>query len=140
MGYLSRESWAPKKWKILTSFPATIAAARGPDRRRRSGAPPPFRTRRPPGVNAKISVFRDFHHFSAKNLAIFLKTNVVVKFLNNLALFRVKNANFSVKIFYGPVSQVGQLRIQFLDFVCSSKSHKNYLYICVIDNLIDFDS
>jgi hypothetical protein len=44
-----------------------------------------------------------FDNFRRKKLAFFSKTNVMMKLLNNLALFWVKNANFlpiySAKIF-----------------------------------------
>jgi hypothetical protein len=46
-----------------------------------------------------ITIFYDFRQFSAKKLAFFSKTNVMIKILHNLALFKVKNANFSAKIF-----------------------------------------
>jgi hypothetical protein len=46
---------------------------------------------------------QNFRRFSAKKLAFLSKTNVVIKSLHNLALFRVKDANFltnfSTKIF-----------------------------------------
>jgi hypothetical protein len=41
-----------------------------------------------------ITIFGDFGQFSAKKLAFFSKTNVMIKNLHNLALFWVKNANF----------------------------------------------
>jgi hypothetical protein len=44
-----------------------------------------------------ITIFCDFQKFSAKKLAFLSKTNVMVKFFHNLALFRVKNANFSAE-------------------------------------------
>jgi hypothetical protein len=47
-----------------------------------------------PGVDVMITIFCDFRQFSAKKLAFFSKTNVMMKFLFNLALFRVKNAKF----------------------------------------------
>jgi hypothetical protein len=40
-----------------------------------------------------IPVFCDFRQFSAKKLAFFSKTNVMINFFHNLALFWVKNAN-----------------------------------------------
>jgi hypothetical protein len=40
-----------------------------------------------------------FSQFSAKKLAFFLNTNVMINFFQNLALFWVKNANFFAKIF-----------------------------------------
>jgi hypothetical protein len=41
----------------------------------------------------------NFLRFSAKKLAFFSKTNVMIKVLHNLALFRVKNANFFAEFF-----------------------------------------
>jgi hypothetical protein len=48
-----------------------------------------------PGVDVMITIFSDFRQYSAKKLAFFSKTNVMIKILHNLALFWVKNANFS---------------------------------------------
>jgi hypothetical protein len=39
------------------------------------------------GVDVMISIICDFCQFSAKKLAFFSKTNVMVRFLHNLALF-----------------------------------------------------
>jgi hypothetical protein len=47
-----------------------------------------------PGVDVMITIFCDFCQFSSKNLEFFSKTNVIIKSLHNLALFRVKNVNF----------------------------------------------
>jgi hypothetical protein len=44
------------------------------------------------GVDVMITIFCDFCQFSAKKLAFFPKTNVMIKYLHYLALFRVKNA------------------------------------------------
>jgi hypothetical protein len=52
-----------------------------------------------PGVDVMITIFCDFSQFSAKKLAFFSNTNVMIKILRNLALFRVKNANFFAEIF-----------------------------------------
>jgi hypothetical protein len=52
-----------------------------------------------PGVDVMITIFCDFSQFSAKKLAFFLITNVAINFFQNLALFRVKNANFIAKFF-----------------------------------------
>jgi hypothetical protein len=52
-----------------------------------------------PGVDVMITIFCDFLQFSAKKLAVFSKTNVMIKILHNLALFWVKNANFFAEIF-----------------------------------------
>jgi hypothetical protein len=46
-----------------------------------------------------IKIFCDFSRFSAKKLAFFLNTNVMVNFYQNLALFSVKNANIFAKFF-----------------------------------------
>jgi hypothetical protein len=40
-----------------------------------------------PGVDVMIVIFCDFLQFSAKKLACFSKTNVMIKILDNLALF-----------------------------------------------------
>jgi hypothetical protein len=40
-----------------------------------------------PGVEVMTTLFCDFCQFSAKKLAFFLKTNVMIKILHNLALF-----------------------------------------------------
>jgi hypothetical protein len=52
-----------------------------------------------PGVDVMITIFCDFRQFSAKKLAFFSKTNVMIKILHNLALFWVKNANFFAEFF-----------------------------------------
>jgi hypothetical protein len=46
-----------------------------------------------------IIIFCDFRQFSAKKLAFFSKTNVMINFFQNLALFWVKNANIFAKFF-----------------------------------------
>jgi hypothetical protein len=53
----------------------------------------------PPGVDVMITIFSDFCQFSAKKLAFFSKTNVMIICFQNLALFWVKNANFFAKFF-----------------------------------------
>jgi hypothetical protein len=45
-------------------------------------------------VDVMIKIFCDFRQFSAKVLKFFWKPNVIIKFLHNVALFWVKNANF----------------------------------------------
>jgi hypothetical protein len=52
-----------------------------------------------PGVDVMIIIFCDFWQFSAKKIAFFSKTNVMIKILHNLALFWVKNAYFFAKCF-----------------------------------------
>jgi hypothetical protein len=46
-----------------------------------------LRVLRASGVDVMITIFCDFLQFSAKKLAFFLKTNVTIKILHNLALF-----------------------------------------------------
>jgi hypothetical protein len=52
-----------------------------------------------PGVDVMITIFGDFCQFSAKKLAFFSKTNVMIKILHILAWFWVKNANFFAEFF-----------------------------------------
>jgi hypothetical protein len=40
-----------------------------------------------PGIDVMINIFSDFRQFSAKKMAFFSKTNVMIKFLHNLAFF-----------------------------------------------------
>jgi hypothetical protein len=40
-----------------------------------------------PGVDVMITIFCDFCQFSAKKVAFFSKTNVMIKISHNLALF-----------------------------------------------------
>jgi hypothetical protein len=40
-----------------------------------------------PGVDVMIAIFCDFLQFSAKKLAFFSNTNVMIEFFQNLALF-----------------------------------------------------
>jgi hypothetical protein len=40
-----------------------------------------------PGVDVMIKIFGDFRQFSTKSFVFFSKTNVMIKFLRNLALF-----------------------------------------------------
>jgi hypothetical protein len=47
----------------------------------------PIYTRVIPGVDVMITIFFEFGQFSAKKLAFFSKTNVMIKFFQNLALF-----------------------------------------------------
>jgi hypothetical protein len=51
------------------------------------------------GVDVMIQIFCDFRQISAIKLAAFSKTNVMIKFLHNLALFRVEDANFFAEFF-----------------------------------------
>jgi hypothetical protein len=46
-----------------------------------------------------ITIFGDFYPFSAKKLAFFSNTNVMITILQKLALFCVKNANIFAKFF-----------------------------------------
>jgi hypothetical protein len=40
-----------------------------------------------PGVDVMITIFCDFRQFSAKKLALFSKTNVMIKILHNICSF-----------------------------------------------------
>jgi hypothetical protein len=51
------------------------------------------------GVDVMITIFCDFSPFSAKKMAFFSKTNVMINLFQNLALFVVKSANFFAKFF-----------------------------------------
>jgi superfamily I DNA and RNA helicase len=51
------------------------------------------------GVDVMITIFCDFHQFSAKKMAFFSKTNVMINFFQNLALFCDKIANFFAEFF-----------------------------------------
>jgi hypothetical protein len=46
-----------------------------------------------------ITIFCDFRQFSAKKLAFFSQTNVMIKFLQKEAVVLAKNANFFAKFF-----------------------------------------
>jgi hypothetical protein len=48
-----------------------------------------------PGIDVMITIFCDFRQFSAQKLAFFSKTNDMITFLNNLALFETKTPVFS---------------------------------------------
>jgi hypothetical protein len=50
------------------------------------------------GVDVMITIFCDFPQFSAKKMGVFLKYHWYEQLFFNLALFRVKNANFFRKI------------------------------------------
>jgi hypothetical protein len=52
------------------------------------------------GADVMITIFNDFPPSSAKNLAFYLKTNVIIKLLHKLEVFWDKNAHFLL-IFYG---------------------------------------
>jgi hypothetical protein len=59
------------------------------------------------GVDVTITFFCDFRPFSTKKLAFFSKTNVMINFFQNLALFRVKNAIFFAKFFGENILKIG---------------------------------
>jgi hypothetical protein len=46
------------------------------------------------GVDVLITIFCNFCQFSAKKSGVFSKTNVMIKFLHDLASFRVKKTPF----------------------------------------------
>jgi hypothetical protein len=49
---------------------------------------------KPGGVDVMITIFGDFCQFSAKNLAFFLKFNVMIENLHNLAFVLSRNRQF----------------------------------------------
>jgi hypothetical protein len=51
-----------------------------------------------PGVDVMITIFCNFRQFSATKLAFFSKTNVMIKFLQKLAVVWAKNTNIFAKI------------------------------------------
>jgi hypothetical protein len=51
------------------------------------------------GVDVMITIFCDLWQFSAKQLAFFSKTNVMIKFLQKLAVVWAKIANILAKFF-----------------------------------------
>jgi hypothetical protein len=59
-----------------------------------------YRTVFCPGVDDMITIFY-------KKIGVSLITNVMIKFLHNLALFRVKNANFFAEFFGENISKIG---------------------------------
>jgi hypothetical protein len=52
-----------------------------------------------PEVDVMITIVCDFWQFSAKKLAFFSQTNVMIKIMHNLALFWVKDVNFFAENF-----------------------------------------
>jgi hypothetical protein len=53
-----------------------------------------------PGLDVMITILGDFCKFSAKKLAFFSKTNVMIKFLQNLAVCSLsKKCNILAKCF-----------------------------------------
>jgi hypothetical protein len=64
------------------------------------GGPPDMEQKATSGVDVIITIFCDFSQFSAKKLAFFLNTNVMINFFQNLASFCVNFLQiFSAKIF-----------------------------------------
>jgi hypothetical protein len=55
-----------------------------------------------------------FDNVRRKKLAFFLKTNVMIKCLHNLALFWVKNANFFAEFFGENITSVPGLQTDAL--------------------------
>jgi hypothetical protein len=51
------------------------------------------------GVDVMITIFCDFFPIFGEKIGVFSKTNVMINFFQNLALSRVKNANFFAKFF-----------------------------------------
>jgi hypothetical protein len=51
------------------------------------------------GVNVMITIFCDFGQFSAKKLAIFLKTNVTIQILQKCSIWNKKRKNVFANFF-----------------------------------------
>jgi hypothetical protein len=80
-GQWSLGHWSPPQVSVSTSRPGHATL---PD------PAPGTQTRfllRTPGVDVMITIFCDCRQFSAKKLAFFSKTNVMINILQNLALF-----------------------------------------------------
>jgi hypothetical protein len=87
---LAVENSVPQIWVTSRIFKKLLKTKQSPKRR----------TFFQSGVDVMITIFCDFSQFLAKKLAFFLNTNVMINFFQNLALFRVKNANFFAKFFW----------------------------------------
>jgi hypothetical protein len=78
-----------------------------------------------------ITIFCDFWRFSAKKLAFFSKTNVMITILHNLALISVKNAIFFAEFFgeniFKIITSVPGLRLarKFAHKLLFDNSNKN---------------
>jgi hypothetical protein len=64
-------------WQHFCNYYKTVQSKRSPIARKLAQS----------GVDVMITIFGDFRQFSAKKLAIFSKTNAMIKILHNLALF-----------------------------------------------------
>jgi hypothetical protein len=108
---LTQESW-PKNLdpRILTpeSWPNSVDPSSSGNRNRQHDVPRLRRGQRPDAKERVGSETRGQcydHNFLrfltvfAEKMAFSLKNNVMIKFLHNLALFRVKNANFFAEFF-----------------------------------------
>jgi hypothetical protein len=51
------------------------------------------------GTDVMITIFCDFRQFSAKKLAFFSKTNIMINFLQTSFVFRQKRQNFCAEFF-----------------------------------------
>jgi hypothetical protein len=63
-----------------------------------------------PGVDVLIPIFGDFRPFSAIKLAFFLKTHVTMEFLQTLAVFWIRNADFCpifLRIYFKNILKIG---------------------------------
>jgi hypothetical protein len=52
-----------------------------------------------PGVDVMITIFCDFRQFSAKKMAFFSKSSVMINVFQNLAFFETKTPIFSLNFF-----------------------------------------
>jgi hypothetical protein len=72
-----------------------------------------------PWVDVMITIVSDFCQFSAKILAFFTKTNLVIKFLQQLALVWAKNAKFFRQIFRRKYSKNHNIGPRTFGFACA---------------------
>jgi hypothetical protein len=84
-----------------------------------------------PGVDVMITIFCDLCQFSAKKLSFFSKTNVMIQFLHNLALFWAKNANFFAKFFGENILKIitsvpGSPTIEVMHIIADKKTRGQY--------------
>jgi hypothetical protein len=89
-----------------------------------------------PRVDVMITIFCDFCQFSAKKLAFFSKTYVMIKSLHNLALFWAKNDNFFEKIFGENILKIitSVPVLLFGNFFCENADSRFLRYRCISRN------
>jgi hypothetical protein len=82
-----------------------------------------------PGTDVMITIFCNFWQFLAKKMAFFSETKVMIIFLNNLALFWAKNANFFAD-FSAKISKKSYHRpLHYKNVLCRHKVSSNLLQL-----------